>query len=85
MAVKYINIFQSKALQNWPKLVFLVRRPTIWQPWLRQAESVEELKLTSARSDFVNFISEEFETMNLPGSDFTGNEKGGWIVNEKES
>jgi hypothetical protein len=32
MAMKYTNIFQSKALQNLPKLVFLVRKQTIWQP-----------------------------------------------------
>jgi hypothetical protein len=30
MAVKYSNIFDYKALQNLPKLVFL---DTIWQPW----------------------------------------------------
>jgi hypothetical protein len=33
MAAKYINIFQSKALQNLPKWGFLVRKQTIWQPW----------------------------------------------------
>jgi hypothetical protein len=33
MALKYINIFQSKALQNLPKLGFLVWKETIWQPW----------------------------------------------------
>jgi hypothetical protein len=32
MAIKYINIFQSRALQNLPKLGFLVRKETIWQP-----------------------------------------------------
>jgi hypothetical protein len=38
MAVKYFNIFQSKALQNLPKFVSLVWKSTIWQPWaeLRQ-------------------------------------------------
>jgi hypothetical protein len=30
--IKYRNIFHSKALQNFPKLGFLVRKPTIWQP-----------------------------------------------------
>jgi hypothetical protein len=33
MAIKYINIFQSKALQNLPKFGFLVWKQTIWQPW----------------------------------------------------
>jgi hypothetical protein len=32
LAIKYINIGQSKALQNWPKLGFLVWKQTIWQP-----------------------------------------------------
>jgi hypothetical protein len=35
MAIKYINIFQSKTLQNFPKLGFLVWKQTIWQPWSR--------------------------------------------------
>jgi hypothetical protein len=33
MAVKYSSIFHSKALQNLPKLGFLVWKQTIWQPW----------------------------------------------------
>jgi hypothetical protein len=32
MAIKYINIFQSKAIQNLPKSGFLVWKQTIWQP-----------------------------------------------------
>jgi hypothetical protein len=32
MVIKYTNIFDSKALQNIPKLGFLVRKYTIWQP-----------------------------------------------------
>jgi hypothetical protein len=32
MAKKYIIIFQSEALQNLPKLGFLVWKQTIWQP-----------------------------------------------------
>jgi hypothetical protein len=28
-----INIYQSKALQKWPELGFLVWKQTIWQPW----------------------------------------------------
>jgi hypothetical protein len=33
MAIKYTNIFHCKTLQNIPKLGFLVRKETIWQPW----------------------------------------------------
>jgi hypothetical protein len=32
--MKFNNIFYSKALQILPKLVFLVWKLTIWQPWL---------------------------------------------------
>jgi hypothetical protein len=32
MAIKYINIFQSKAIQNLPESGFLVWKQTIWQP-----------------------------------------------------
>jgi predicted aldo/keto reductase-like oxidoreductase len=32
MAIKYTCIFYRKTLQNLPKLVFLVRKRTIWQP-----------------------------------------------------
>jgi hypothetical protein len=32
MAIKYINIFQSKAIQNLPKSGILVWKQTIWQP-----------------------------------------------------
>jgi hypothetical protein len=32
MAIKYSNIFQSKAIQNLPKLGLLVWKQTIWQP-----------------------------------------------------
>jgi hypothetical protein len=34
MAIKYINIFPPKGLQNLPKSEFLVRKETIWQPWV---------------------------------------------------
>jgi hypothetical protein len=34
MAMKCINIFQTKAFQNWPKLGFLVWKQTNWQPTL---------------------------------------------------
>jgi hypothetical protein len=33
MAIKYINIFPPKALQNLPKSEFLVWKETIWPPW----------------------------------------------------
>jgi hypothetical protein len=33
MVMKYTNIYHSKALQNVPKLGFLVRKQTIWQTW----------------------------------------------------
>jgi hypothetical protein len=39
--MKYISIFQSKALLNLPKLVFFVWKQTIWQPWWRRAAWVE--------------------------------------------
>jgi hypothetical protein len=32
MAKEYTNLFHSKALQNLPKLEFLVWKQTIWQP-----------------------------------------------------
>jgi hypothetical protein len=32
MSQKYTNIFHSKALQDEPKLAFLVWKHTIWQP-----------------------------------------------------
>jgi hypothetical protein len=35
ITINYINIFPSKALQNLPKLKFLVWKETIWQPCLR--------------------------------------------------
>jgi hypothetical protein len=33
IAIKYVNIFQSKALQNLPKIGILGLQTTIWQPW----------------------------------------------------
>jgi hypothetical protein len=33
MAIKYTNSVDFKALQNLPKLGFLVWKYTIWQPW----------------------------------------------------
>jgi hypothetical protein len=33
MAIKYSNIFHCKTLQNLPKMVILVWKQIIWQPW----------------------------------------------------
>jgi hypothetical protein len=33
MVIKYTNIYHSKAIQNLPKLGFLVWKQNIWQPW----------------------------------------------------
>jgi hypothetical protein len=38
--IKYINNFRSKALQNFPKLGFLVWKQTIWQPCARREKWV---------------------------------------------
>jgi hypothetical protein len=40
MTIKYINIFPSQALQNVPKLGFLVGKETIWQPGPRARSRV---------------------------------------------
>jgi hypothetical protein len=37
MAIKYTNIFHCKTLQKLPKLVFLVRKYAIWQPFVKRA------------------------------------------------
>jgi hypothetical protein len=36
IAIKFTNIFYCKTLQNLPKLGFLVRKETIWQPRLER-------------------------------------------------
>jgi hypothetical protein len=46
----YTNIFHSKALQNLPKLGFLVSKCTIWQPCntvnsFNEKRSFDEMKL----------------------------------------
>jgi hypothetical protein len=33
MLIKHTNIFNRNSLQNLPKLGFLIRKYTIWQPW----------------------------------------------------
>jgi hypothetical protein len=40
MALKCIDIFGCKTLQNLPKLSFLVRKCTIWQPWSLPSEKL---------------------------------------------
>jgi hypothetical protein len=42
MAIEYNKLFHSKALQNLPKLGFLVWQYTIWQPWLRPSSAFRE-------------------------------------------
>jgi hypothetical protein len=44
MTIKYTNIFNSKALQNLPKLEFLVIKYTIWQPWSRDCFALSSMK-----------------------------------------
>jgi hypothetical protein len=43
MVIKYMYvptyIFHSKALQNIPKLAFLVCKYAIWQPWVVSSQS----------------------------------------------
>jgi hypothetical protein len=46
MTIKYTSIFPSKVLQNLPKLVFLVWKQTIWQPW-SHGRYVRRLKSTA--------------------------------------
>jgi hypothetical protein len=36
MTIKYTNIFPFKAIQNLPKLIFMVWKYTIWQPWSQE-------------------------------------------------
>jgi hypothetical protein len=44
MAIKYTNTFHFKTLQNLPKLGFLVRKETIWQPWFDRAKKMAPFK-----------------------------------------
>jgi hypothetical protein len=48
MALNFIIIFQSKALQNVPNLVFLVWKQTIWQPCSRTDKCVGRSHLSDA-------------------------------------
>jgi hypothetical protein len=54
MTIKYVNILQSKALQNLPKLVFLVSKQSIWQPW---ASCRALLTIAAWRQDALNDYS----------------------------
>jgi hypothetical protein len=46
MTLKYTNILHSKALQNLPRLGFLVLKYTIWQPRLEKLNDMQ-LRLQS--------------------------------------
>jgi hypothetical protein len=48
IAIKYIHIFQSKALNIFPKLGFLVWKQTIWQPCLRSQFSGQKKPLMTS-------------------------------------
>jgi hypothetical protein len=41
MAIEYTNLFHCKALQNLPKLGFLVWKYPIWQPWWKASKTFE--------------------------------------------
>jgi hypothetical protein len=61
MAIKYINIFPSKALQNLPQLKFWVWKETIWQPWSSSQEiciqSRTRVQISICVNVLVKFIS----------------------------
>jgi hypothetical protein len=38
MVLKYTKIFHCQTIQNIPKLGFLVRKQTIWQPWYENVD-----------------------------------------------
>jgi hypothetical protein len=41
MSIKYINLFQSENLENFPKLGFLVWKQNIWQPCSRHPPKID--------------------------------------------
>jgi hypothetical protein len=49
MVLKNCNIFHAEALQNFPKLRFLVWKCIIWQPWDAVCYSV-------SKDDFLSII-----------------------------
>jgi hypothetical protein len=40
MAIKYTNIYHCKTLPNLPKLGLWVWKETIWQPWMKEIQSL---------------------------------------------
>jgi hypothetical protein len=55
MAIKYTNSVDFKALQNLPKLGFLVWKYTIWQPWTWDAKNGEK---SFSKKDFEREVKE---------------------------
>jgi hypothetical protein len=55
MGIKYTYIFHSKPIPNLPKLGFLVRKYTIWQPWHTVMVKITKMDL------FVDSFSRNFE------------------------
>jgi hypothetical protein len=49
MAIKYINIFQRKALQNLLKMGFLVWKQTIWKPCYKASTPSSQLPAPSSQ------------------------------------
>jgi hypothetical protein len=54
MAIKHTNIFLFKALQNLPKLGFLVLKHAIWQPW-NYVREISEKSLEKSSGDKERF------------------------------
>jgi hypothetical protein len=70
MAISYIKIFQSKTVQNLPKLEFLVWKQTIWQPWCGAANLIRFYWLplfpTMLRQQLDAFLNYFFEIFFFP-------------------
>jgi hypothetical protein len=49
MALKYINIFPSKAIQNLPKFGSLVWKETIWQTWSQPPKKWQTLRIATKK------------------------------------
>jgi hypothetical protein len=60
-AIKYTNIFHRNALQNLPKLVFLVSKRTVWQPRF-EASYLPKCKIVHASQPIMSRLA-------LPRSD----------------
>jgi hypothetical protein len=57
MAIKYINIFYSKVLQNLSKLIFFVWKQTIWQPWRTLENRSRRNRGSPAATPYQNSLS----------------------------